>query len=264
VNKNNVLVLGQSHGGLTTLAFGTKNYPGVMGLINFAGGLRQTHCPGWETGLVHAAETYAKSTKIPSLWFYGENDSYFSPTLYTSMYRRYTEAGGPARLVAFGKFGSDSHGMFGSRRGETIWQPEVTKFLEEVGLPTKIVFPQYTLPPPMDPPPRTNYATVTDVEAVPFLKDTAREAYQAFVDKEMPRAFAIATNGSYGWAAQGDDPLKRALESCSKQARSTCKLYAVDDYVVWDAPTTSARAPGPTITAVQSSHAQQQHDSEQR
>lgn len=35
-----ILVVGQSHGGLTTLAFGTFHYPGVRGLVNFAGGLR--------------------------------------------------------------------------------------------------------------------------------------------------------------------------------------------------------------------------------
>jgi dienelactone hydrolase len=233
VNKDNVLVLGQSHGGLTTLAFGTKNYPGVRGLINFAGGLKQQTCPGWESGLAHAAGAYAKHTKVPSLWFYGENDSYFSPSIYNSMYQRYTEAGGPARLVAYGKFGSDAHGMFGSRRGESIWQPEVTRFLEELGLPTEVVFPEYALPPPMDAPPRTDYAAVNDVSAVPLLNEDARQTYRAFLDKEIPRAFAVAPDGTYGWASQGEDPIKRALESCNKQAEGLCKLYAVDDFVVW-------------------------------
>ena len=48
-DKNNILVLGQSHGGWTTLAFGTLNYPGVKGLVNFAGGLRQEQCSAWES-----------------------------------------------------------------------------------------------------------------------------------------------------------------------------------------------------------------------
>jgi dienelactone hydrolase len=44
-------VLGQSHGGLTTLAFGTLNRPGLPGLVDFAGELRNTDCVAWERGL---------------------------------------------------------------------------------------------------------------------------------------------------------------------------------------------------------------------
>src|ERR1035437_4884123 len=43
-DRNRIVVLGQSHGGWTTLAFGAQNYPGVTALINFAGGLRQDTC----------------------------------------------------------------------------------------------------------------------------------------------------------------------------------------------------------------------------
>src|SRR5688500_2747920 len=44
IDKERMVVLGQSHGGWTTLAFGAQNYPGVKGLVNFAGGLRQENC----------------------------------------------------------------------------------------------------------------------------------------------------------------------------------------------------------------------------
>ncbi len=76
-DKTRILVMGQSHGGWTTLAFGTLNYPGVKGLVNFAGGLRQESCAGWQANLARAAGTYAAETALPSLWFYGDNDSYF-------------------------------------------------------------------------------------------------------------------------------------------------------------------------------------------
>jgi dienelactone hydrolase len=46
-DTSRVLVVEQSPGGLTTLAFGTRNEPGVQGLVNFAGGLRQDDCAGW-------------------------------------------------------------------------------------------------------------------------------------------------------------------------------------------------------------------------
>lgn len=136
-DKERLVVLGQSHGGWTTLAFGTQNYQGVKALINFAGGLRQENCPAWEAGLARGAASYAKETHLPSLWFYGDNDSYFNPATYHAMFEQYTAAGGAARLVAFGQFGSDSHGMFVSRAGAPLWQSEVSKLLASVGLPSE-------------------------------------------------------------------------------------------------------------------------------
>ena len=136
-DMSRILVAGQSHGGWTTLAFGTLNYPGVKGLVNFAGGLKQEGCAGWESTLARAAGGYGEGTRLPSLWFYGDNDSYFSVSTYSDMFKRYTAAGAPARLVAFGIFGSDSHAMFGAQDGLRIWQPEMSKFLHEVGLPSQ-------------------------------------------------------------------------------------------------------------------------------
>lgn len=134
-DKTRMVVLGQSHGGWTTLAFGALNYPGVKGLVNFAGGLRQENCIAWENNLAKGASEYAKETRLPSLWFYGDNDSYFNTTTYRSMFDRYTASGGQAKLVAFGVFGSDAHRMFGARDGAPIWQPEVTQFLTSIGMP---------------------------------------------------------------------------------------------------------------------------------
>ena len=135
-DKNNMVVLGQSHGGWTTLAFGALGYPGVKALVNFAGGLRQESCISWENNLAKGAAEYAIQTRVPSLWFYGDNDSFFSASTYRAMFERYTSSGGAARLVAFGLFGNDAHSMFGSRSGASIWQPEVTQFLATQGLPS--------------------------------------------------------------------------------------------------------------------------------
>jgi dienelactone hydrolase len=80
VDKNRIVVAGQSYGGLATMAFGARAFPGVKGLINFAGGLRihGSSCP-WQSSLVNAFAAFGKQTSIPSLWFYGANDSHFNP-----------------------------------------------------------------------------------------------------------------------------------------------------------------------------------------
>ncbi len=228
-----MVVIGQSHGGLTTLAFGTRETPGVRALINFAGGLRQNSCQ-WETDLVSAFGSFGGRARTPSLWFYGENDSYFGPDLVSRLYDAYTKAGGKAKLVAYGPFKNDAHGMFGSRDGVPIWLPEVERFLQEAGLPTAVRVAVGEMPRP----PASGFAAIEDAQALPFVRDAGRKGYRAFLDKGVPRAFAISPTGAWGWAAEGDDPAARAVANCQRNSKEPCRLYAVDDEVVW-----TARAP---------------------
>lgn len=162
-----VLVVGQSHGGLTTLAFGTRNEPGVKGLVNFTGGLRQDGCAGWQGNLSRAFQAYAEQTTVPSLWFYGDNDSYWQPWHYKDMYPHYLDGGGKARLVAFGNFGSDAHSMFGSRAGLPIWVPEVDAFLATLGLPHTVLHNLPLLRHAIPQPPPTDFAKIDDDKALP-------------------------------------------------------------------------------------------------
>jgi dienelactone hydrolase len=232
-DKDRIVVLGQSHGGWTTLAFGMENYPGVRGLVNFAGGLRQEFCVGWKVALAGGAGSYAKTTKVPSLWFYGENDSFFDPDTVKPMLEQYATAGGNARMIAFGKFGSDAHGMFGSRAGNAIWQPEVTRFLAAIGMPSEVLAQHAALMGTMAAPPRTEFAELSDESRVPHVRDTGRAGYRTYLTKAHPRAFAVAPNGAWGWADGGDDPLRRALDNCNRSGQGGCRLYSVDDGVVW-------------------------------
>lgn len=137
VDKGRIIVVGYSHGGLATLALGARNILGVRGLINFAGGIRINECDDWRSSLVWAVTRYGRHTRVPSLWFYGENDSVFPPYVADWMYQQYTKAGGKARLINFGKFGNDAHLMFDAPDGLPIWLPEAEKFLESLGLPYK-------------------------------------------------------------------------------------------------------------------------------
>ena len=233
-DKDQMLVMGQSHGGWTTLAFGTRGYPGVKGLVNFAGGLRQDGCVHWQGNLARAAGSYGQQATLPSLWFYGDNDSFFPPDTFRPMFERYTAAGGTAELVAFGNFGADAHSMFGSRAGEPIWQPKVSAFMQSLGLPTAVTQARFGQVAAITPSPaKTDFAALADDAKVPHLRDSGRAGYKTFLSKPNPRAFAIAPTGAWGWADGGDDPLKRALDNCNRNGRGQCKLYAVDDEVVW-------------------------------
>ncbi len=223
-----ILVGGQSYGGLTALAFATHNFPGVKGVLNFAGGLRTTSCQ-WEASLVRAFGNYGGQTSIPSLWFYGENDSHFNHTLASWMYRAYTDAGGNATLVKFGAFKNDAHAMSGSRDGVRIWWPETEKFLRRIDMPTEEIFS--VAEPEL--PAKSGFAAIDNAEAVPYLHEQGREQYRAFLGKSLPRAFALSPTGAWSWVEDGDDPAQRALANCQKNSSTPCKLYAIDHDVVW-------------------------------
>nr|WP_315244608.1 CocE/NonD family hydrolase [uncultured Albidiferax sp.] len=236
-DTSRVLVVGQSHGGLTTLAFGTLSMPGVKGLVNFAGGLRQDDCVGWKSNLVRAFKSYAAQTTVPSLWFYGDNDSYWNPELYKEMVQQYLEGGGKARLVAFGNFGSDAHGLFGARTGLPIWVPEVDAFLAELGLPHTVLARLPLTSHATPPPPATAFAKISDEKAIPRSKETGQQGFLAYAAAESPKAFAISATGS-AWASSTGraNAMQAALDRCNSFAKdASCKLYAVDDAVVWDA-----------------------------
>ena len=88
------------------------------------------------------------------------------------------------------------------------------------------------------------YAPLTDAEAVPFLRPSGRKAYEDFLKRPKPRAFAVAANGAWGYSAPEQNPsyalaknldvVRRAMERCEQRGEGTCKLYAVDDRVVWE------------------------------
>lgn len=241
VDPDRIVVAGQSYGGLATMAFGTRSFPGVRGLLNFAGGLRVdgANCD-WRKSLVTAVIDYAAKTTLPSLWFYGENDSYFNPELVSQMFHAYQSAGGQAQLITFGKFKADAHGLAGSRDGVAIWWPETERFLQSVGLPTAEIVP-------LAPPPKiaaTNFAPIDNINAVPYLTKNGREGYRRFLEKSSPRAFAVSPTGQWSWAEEGDDPAERVLASCQQSSKAPCRLYAVDQDVVW-----SEQAPDTTATA---------------
>ena len=230
IDPERIIIAGQSYGGLATIALGTQYVPGVRGLINFAGGLRNDgkHCD-WRAELVRAFGTYGDSNKIPSLWLYGINDSLFAPALVSRMHTAFVSSGGQARLHEFAAFKRDSHGILASRDGEKIWWHEAERFLKQVGMPTEEVVA--VGPPPALP--QTDFAKLDDIAAVPYLSEQGRVAYRAYLDKLMPRAFAVSPSGAWCWAEEGEDPDTRALATCAEKSSQPCQLYSVDDYVVW-------------------------------
>lgn len=243
IDDDRIVVAGQSYGGLATIALGTQTIPGVRGLINFAGGLRDDgNSCDWRSELVQAFAQYGANNKVASLWMYGVNDSLFAPELVSRMHTAFVRNGGKAQLIEFGPFKRDAHGMLASRDGEKIWWREAERFLQKIDMPTREIYavaPAPSLP-------RSKFAVVDDIAAVPYLTENGRAAYREYLNKLTPRAFAVSPSGAWCWAEEGEEPETRALAACAQKSNQPCQLYSVDDYVVWPE---AAGDPGNTAIA---------------
>lgn len=130
------LIVGQSAGGWATLAFSSQNPAGVSGMIDFAGG-RGGHQKLPEGGignctpnaLVTAAGRYGATARVPTLWIYTANDSFFEPSLARRMFEAYNAAGGKGVYRPLDAFGRDGHNLAGSDSGVSMWQGPVSEFL---------------------------------------------------------------------------------------------------------------------------------------
>lgn len=242
VDKTHIVIAGTSHGGLTTIAYGARDAvgaPGVRGLINFSGGLRQDECSDWQKKLTQAFGTYGEHVRVPSLWLYGANDSVWPGPLADEMFTAFIARGATAQMVNFGSYKNDAHRLVGDRDGVQIWWPRVKAFLAQVGMPTAV---EYQVSEPQVPQP-SGYASLDTVSAVPYIDESGRAAYRDFLTQYSSRAFAVSNSGAWSWAEGGDDPMSVALAGCERESHQACRLYAVDNAVVWhdDSTQTASR-----------------------
>jgi dienelactone hydrolase len=132
---DNVIVVGQSAGGWAAIALSSRNVPGVRGIIVFAGG-RGGRVGGKPNNncapdkLVAATGEFGRTARVPSLWIYIENDTFFGPALSRRMHQAYTEAGGNAEYHLLPPFGNDGHFLIDSADAIPLWSPLVSQFLD--------------------------------------------------------------------------------------------------------------------------------------
>lgn len=128
------VVVGISTGGWAALALAARNPEHVAAVINIAGG-RGGHAGGQPNEvcgaprLVDAAASYGRTARIPSLWLYAENDSYFGPQLASAMADAWRKAGAEAELHVLPGYGTEGHDIANDRAGWDLWGPLADRFL---------------------------------------------------------------------------------------------------------------------------------------
>ena len=134
VEQSKVVVLGQSAGGWSSLALASLNPPMVRAVIDFVGG-RGGHFEGKPNNncqpdhLVEAAGKFGSTARIPTLWIYLENDTFFGPALSKRMVAAWRAAGGAAEYHLLPSFGEDGHFFIHHPDAVPIWAPIVKEFL---------------------------------------------------------------------------------------------------------------------------------------
>jgi dienelactone hydrolase len=209
-----MIVIGVSAGGAAVAALSARNPPGLLGVINVSGGLRFPNCPK-EDALVAAFKEFGAKSRVPQLWIYAKNDSFFPSELVERMQSAFLDGGGDLKLVMFDADERyDGHAIFQNSNGRGKWLPQMDAFLRFHKLPTW---------------------TRDDVTAL-LKKLSAKETSRGFVENYLagPSEKALARqksgtvmSSSYGTRTT-EDARKLATEQCEKRGQP-CEVVMVND-----------------------------------
>jgi dienelactone hydrolase len=214
IEASRILSVGQSSGGLATVALTAEPPPGLVAAISFAGG-RGSDQPDSvcrEDKLIAVFGELGKRSRVPMLWVYSENDHSFGPALAEKFREAFTTAGGKVTLMIAPPFGTDGHTLFSS---VPQWAPWVDGFLTAQNLVQRSTL----LPPPAPPsilPPQQ-------------LSSSGRNAFTQFLASAPHKAFALSASGVFGWV-----DARRTIEAAKAVALGDCRsadclIIVVDD-----------------------------------
>lgn len=146
-DPNQIVLIGQSYGGLGVIATGQRNLSGVKAIIDFAGGMRFD----MEKGLygadikenIQAYKDYGVGSHAPTLLMFADNDSFWGEVagVPTRMFDAYHQGNPNSELYDEGiANGFDGHFVVGVRQGVKQWVPEVMRFLYKHNLPSRQIY----------------------------------------------------------------------------------------------------------------------------
>ena len=131
-------MVGQSVGGMATVAAGARNLSGVIAYINFSGGtggnpeLTPSHSC-FPEALTALYGQFGRTTKLPNLWLYAQNDLFWGETAPKIWHAAFAKAGGKGEFVETDPLPSeDGHQLLA--KGGRLWSQHVDPFIASLGL----------------------------------------------------------------------------------------------------------------------------------
>jgi dienelactone hydrolase len=220
IDPSRMIAMGVSTGGLAIVGLAADPPPNLMAAINFAGG-RGSRAPDEVCNpdvLIQAFATFGKSSRVPMLWIYSENDHFFGPLLAQRFYRAFTQSGGKATFIAAPSFGDDGHHLF-SLQGIPVWTPMVDDFLKGQNAVLRETLLQIPLP---------------ALELPTDLPENDRAEFQRYLLSAPHKAFAASREGGLGVSVgrrTAEEAEKSALKECTKRRPKggACTLVLSDE-----------------------------------
>lgn len=216
-----VLGLGVSVGGASMLTWAATRPEGLLGVVNLSGGTGasspERNCD--EDGLVSAFASFGARSRVPTLWLYAENDSYFGPDLVRRLHVAFTQEGGKAKLSLFGPVGKDGHQLWSLFDGRMLWLPALDQFLRAQGLPT------------WDPGPLDAVAN--------RLTPQARRVLASYLSAPTEKALSLSRGKGlarfWGGAADLQTARQKSRELCERDSAERCDVL-VEDFTLAASP----------------------------
>jgi dienelactone hydrolase len=135
INSKKIILSGQSAGGYSTMYIASQNPEGLIGAIDFSGGRTDKHDDkpaGYlNQMMVDGFEEFGKTTRVPTLWVFAENDSRYSVNTIRASHEAYQAAGGKARLLLNPPIEGDGHHIYHQPK---IWRAAIKTYLQEIGV----------------------------------------------------------------------------------------------------------------------------------
>jgi hypothetical protein len=220
IDASRVLSVGVSAGGFATVALTAAAPANLVAAISFAGG-RGSNMPDSvcrEDRLLEAFRVFGRTSRIPMLWVYAQNDHFFGPALADEFKDAFAAEGGVVSLVPAAAFGDDGHKLF-SVRGTSIWTGYVDDYLKSRNLVLRadlLPLPGANIPVPK------------------ALSTHGRQAFDEYLANAPHKAFAMSPKGYFGRSAGRptvEEAKTVALELCKKGA-DDCRVVIIDDAAV--------------------------------
>lgn len=153
-----VVGVGQSVGGIAMLALAARNTVKLAAVFNISGGLYRYEnrdglqaydaydgCDRFKAAMVEAMARYGAGNRVPTFWYYAENDPWFVPSFVGDMHAAWEGAGGLAKLAMLKPSSINGHDIFYEARSRRLLLPEVDTALRSLSLPTWDVRQLYVL-----------------------------------------------------------------------------------------------------------------------
>ena len=135
LDAKRIILAGQSAGGYSIMYVASTNPPGVIGAVGFSGGRTDATAlegPAYlHRTMVNGYEELGRTSRIPTLWIFAENDSKYTAHTIRSSHDAYVKAGGRAKLVLHPPIPGNGHFIY--NRPDT-WRQALQDYLREIGV----------------------------------------------------------------------------------------------------------------------------------